>query len=157
MKIRINGKERTFPDAWRDEALLFVLREHFGLVGTKYGCGAGLCGACTVHVNGEPARSCQLPASALQDAEITTIEGLRRDDGSLHPLQQAWIDQRVPQCGYCQSGQLMSASALLAKNPNPSDQDIIDAMEGNLCRCGTYDRIRKAIRQVAQSNGTRHA
>ena len=150
LKLTINGEERSVPRMWRDETLLVVLREHFALTGAKYSCGTNLCGACTVHVNGKPMASCVMPVSAVAGARVTTIEGLRSGDGRLHPLQQAWIDQRVPQCGYCQSGQLMRAAALLERNPSPSDPEIIAAMDGNLCRCGTYDRIRNAIRRVAQ-------
>jgi len=127
--------------------LLWVLRDTLDKTGTKFGCGAGLCGACTVHINGEAARSCQTAISAVAGKKITTIEGLSAD-GS-HPVQLAWIAEDVPQCGYCQSGQIMSAVALLAKKPNPSDADIDDFMSGNICRCGTYQRIRKAIHRAA--------
>ena len=150
LKLNINGEDRSVPRKWGNETLLVVLREHFALTGTKYSCGTGLCGACTVHVNGEPVTSCVMPVSEAAGARVRTIEGLRSGDGGLHPLQQAWIDQRVPQCGYCQSGQLMRAAALLEQHPAPSDRDITAAMDGNLCRCGTYDRIKNAIRQVAQ-------
>lgn len=120
-----------------DTPLLWVVRDHFKLKGSKFGCGMGLCGACTMHMNGAAVRTCTLPVAAVQGASITTIEGLGTPD-KLHPLQQAWVEHSVPQCGYCQSGQLMSASALLATNPNPSDADIDTAMNGNICRCGTY-------------------
>lgn len=150
LKLNVNGEDRSVPRKWGDETLLVVLREHFALTGTKYSCGTGLCGACTVHVDGEPVTSCVTPVGAAAGARVRTIEGLRSSDGRLHPLQQAWIDQSVPQCGYCQSGQLMRAAALLERNPSPSGREIIAAMDGNLCRCGTYDRIRNAIRQVAQ-------
>jgi len=130
-----------------DMPLLWVLRDVLHLTGTKYGCGEGLCGACTVHINGEPVRSCLLSVSNASGREITTIEGLSSHHS--HPVQQAWISENVPQCGYCQAGQIMSAAALLARNPNPTDDDIDKAMSGNLCRCGTYLRIRKAIHLAA--------
>jgi isoquinoline 1-oxidoreductase alpha subunit len=129
--------------------LLWVLRDELGLVGTKYGCGIAQCGACTVHLNGAPVRSCQIPVGNLTNEAITTIEGLAGNDGSLTPLQEAWIEEDVPQCGYCQAGQLMSATALLKNNPNPSDADIDAAMSGNICRCATYTRIRRAIHVAA--------
>ena len=132
-----------------DTPLLWVLRDVLGITGTKFGCGMGLCGACTVHLDGEAVRSCSLPINAVANRRVTTIEGLAADGD--HPLQQAWIAENVPQCGYCQSGQIMSAAALLAGNPNPSDAEIDNAMSGNLCRCGTYGRIRKAIRRAAGS------
>ncbi len=130
-----------------DTPLLWVTRDEVGLTGTKFGCGAALCGACTVHLNGSPIRSCQTPVSAVAGKNVATVESLSADNS--HPLQKAWIKHQVPQCGYCQSGQLMSASALLAKNKNPSDADIDAAMSGNLCRCGTYNRIRAAIKDAA--------
>lgn len=129
--------------------LLWVLRDSLGLVGTKFGCGGGYCGACTVHVDGNPVRSCSFPAKSAVGKKITTIEGLAGSNENLHPLQTAWIDHDVPQCGYCQAGQIMSAAALLANNPSPNDAEIHAAMSGNLCRCGTYNRIRKAIRSAA--------
>ena len=131
--------------------LLWVLRDTLDLTGTKFGCGMALCGACTVHINGEAARSCITPVSSVQGKKVTTIEGLSAD-GS-HPVQKAWIAEDVPQCGYCQSGQIMSAAALLAKKQKPTDADIDDAMSGNICRCGTYQRIRKAIHRAAGSTG----
>jgi len=131
-----------------DTPLLWVIRDEVGLTGTKFGCGAALCGACTVHLNGSPIRSCQTPVSAVAGKRVATIESLSADNS--HPLQKAWVKHQVPQCGYCQSGQLMSATALLAKNKNPSDSDIDNAMSGNLCRCGTYNRIRAAIKDAAQ-------
>ncbi|GAB3893912.1 (2Fe-2S)-binding protein [Larkinella knui] len=131
--------------------LLWVLRDELGLTGTKYGCGKGLCGACTVHQNGQPIRSCLTPVSTVGKSKITTIEGLSAT--GTHPVQQAWIDIDVPQCGYCQSGQIMAAAGLLAKKKNPTDDDIDAAMAGNLCRCGTYVRIRKAIKLAAQKTG----
>lgn len=145
--LKINGQSMTV-DAAPDTPLLWVLRDHLNLVGTKYGCGMGLCGACTVHVNGEAMRSCQLPVSSLITKSITTIEGLAPEGTSA--VQEAWDDVDVPQCGYCQAGQIMSASALLAKNPQPSDEEIDGAMAGNLCRCGTYARIRKAVHRAAE-------
>ena len=130
-----------------DTPLLWVIRDEVGLTGTKFGCGAALCGACTVHLNGSPIRSCQTPVSAVAGKKVATVESLSADNS--HPLQKAWVKHQVPQCGYCQSGQLMSATALLAKNKNPSDSDIDAAMTGNLCRCGTYNRIRAAIKDAA--------
>jgi len=146
--LLVNGRRRMV-DAAADTPLLWVLRDNLDLTGTKFGCGAGLCGACTVHVDGTPARSCTLPVSAVATKKITTIEGLGGANGTLHAVQQAWIAEDVPQCGYCQSGQLMAAAALLAKNRHPSDADI-DAAMTNICRCGTYQRIRKAIHRAAQ-------
>lgn len=131
-----------------DMPLLWVLRDKLNLTGTKYGCGAGVCGACTVHLDGEAVRSCQTPVSSVGDRKITTIEGLSADNS--HPVQVAWIAEQVPQCGYCQCGQIMQASALLAKTPQPSDEQINDAMGGNLCRCGMYQRIRRAIHRAAR-------
>jgi len=144
--FEVNGQPTTV-DVPADTPLLWVLRDAIGLKGTKFGCGMAQCGACTVHVDGEATRSCALPAGSLEGARITTIEGLS-PDGS-HVLQRAWQELDVPQCGYCQAGQLMSAAALLARNPRPSDADIDRAMNGNICRCGTYLRIRKAIHQAA--------
>ena len=150
MRLNVNGKEHDVNDIDEATPLLWVLRDTLGLVGTKYGCGVAQCGACTVHLNGAPVRSCSVPVSSVGDQKITTIEGLAQD-GKLHALQQAWIDYDVPQCGYCQAGQLMSAAALLKNKPNPTDGDIDAAMNGNLCRCGTYIRIRKAIHAAAKS------
>ena len=130
-----------------DTPLLWVIRDEVGLTGTKFGCGAALCGACTVHLDGVAIRSCQTPVSSVSGKKVSTVESL--SDNNSHPLQKAWIKHQVPQCGYCQSGQLMSAAALLAKNKNPSDADIDNAMSGNLCRCGTYNRIRAAIKDAA--------
>ncbi len=129
--------------------LLWVLREQLQLTGTKFGCGMAQCGACTIHINGQPVRACVTPLASAQGQDVTTIEGLGSVANNPHPLQQAWIDEQVPQCGYCQSGQIMSAAALLAKNPEPTDADIDTAMAGNICRCGTYGRIRKAIKRAA--------
>ena len=144
--LRINGKERTVNVA-PETPLLWVLRDTLQLTGTKFGCGAGLCGACTVHLDGQAARSCATPVSQASGKNITTIEGLSAN--GLHPLQQAWIAEQVPQCGYCQAGQIMAAAALLERIPQPSDEQIIEAMNGNLCRCGTYERIRRAIHRAA--------
>lgn len=146
-KIKVNGESKTL-NVPSDMPLLWALRDELGLVGTKFGCGIGQCGACTVHLNGTPIRSCLIRASDADGQEITTIEGLATDE-NLHVLQQIWIDQDVAQCGYCQAGQIMSAAALLASNPNPSDNDIDTAMSGNYCRCGTYIRIRNAIHTAA--------
>lgn len=145
--LTVNGQQRTL-DIDPSTPLLWVLRDGLGLVGAKYGCGIGQCGACTVHVNGEPVRSCSMPVGTIGDQAITTIEGLAAG-GQLHPVQQAWIENDVAQCGYCQAGQIMTAVALLKRTPKPTDADINDAMTGNLCRCGTYVRIRKAIHAVA--------
>ena len=142
----VNGTAQSV-DVDANTPLLWVVREHLKLTGTKFGCGSGLCGACTVHIDGKAARSCVTPVSAAAGASITTIEGL--DAKGAHPLQTAWIELQVPQCGYCQSGQIMSATALLKQNPRPTDDDIDAAMTGNICRCGTYTRIRAAIKQVA--------
>lgn len=149
--LLINGQKHSVI-ASDDTPLLWILRDHLGMVGTKYGCGKGICGACTVHLNGVAIRSCQLPVSAATSGEITTVEGLAKN-GELTSLQKQWIKLDVPQCGYCQSGQLMSASALLARTPNPSDGEIDSAMSGNLCRCATYTRIRQAIHAAAEEGG----
>ena len=149
MRLTLNGSAQRVPDAWRDETLLSSLREYFGLVGVRPSCGMGLCGACKVLVDGVPLSSCTLRTADVEGRAVLTIEGLARPDGRLHPLQQAWIAERVPQCGYCQSGQIIQALALLSGNPHPSDEQIAAAMAGNLCRCGTYDRIKKAIRRAA--------
>ena len=146
-KLNINGNS-VEVDVDPSTPLLWVLRDSLGLTGTKFGCGMALCGACTVHLAGEPVRSCQVPVSAVGEKPVTTIEGLSKDRS--HPVQQAWIEHDVPQCGYCQSGQIMSASALLASKPRPTDADIDAAMAGNLCRCGTYQRIRAAIHRAAE-------
>ncbi len=145
--IKVNNENRQV-DVDPDTPLLWVLRDNIGLVGTKYGCGIGQCGACTVHVNGAAMRSCSLPVSAVGDKSIITIEGLSTD--ASHPLQEAWRTHDVPQCGYCQAGQIMNAASLLANNPDPSDKDIDQAMQGNLCRCATYTRIRAAIKTAAK-------
>jgi len=148
LRLQVNGAIEEV-DVDPATPLLWVLRDALGLVGTKFGCGIAQCGACTVHVDGKPVRSCSLPVSAVKNAAITTIEGLSGGDGRLHPLQATWMALDVPQCGYCQAGQLMSAAALLKRIPTPTDADIDAAMAGNLCRCGTYTRIRKAIHRAA--------
>jgi isoquinoline 1-oxidoreductase alpha subunit len=145
--LSINGQS-YFADTPPDTPLLWVLREDLRLTGTKFGCGMGLCGACTVHVNGNAVRSCLVKVGDVEGATITTIEGL--DPANAHPVQQAWIALQVPQCGYCQSGQIMQAAALLAAKPNPSDKEIVDAMNGNLCRCATYPRIVGAVKHAAE-------
>ena len=145
MTLNINGNDHTVQ-VNEDVPLLWVIREHLQFTGTKFGCGISQCGACTVHVDGQPMRSCRLRVSRMVGRKITTIEGIAED----HPVKQAWIDIQVPQCGYCQSGQIMSAVALVQKNSDPSEEEIIRAMEGNLCRCGTYTRIKAAIRQAAR-------
>lgn len=149
MRLTINGKEHVINDVDGSTPLLWVLRDHIGLVGAKYGCGIAQCGACTVHLDGAPVRSCSLPVSVAAGKQVTTIEGLASSNGELHALQKAWIEHDVAQCGYCQAGQIMSAAALLKSNPKPTDADIDNAMAGNLCRCGTYVRIRKAIHAAA--------
>lgn len=147
--LNINGKT-VKVDAESDTPLLWVLRDELEMTGTKYGCGKALCGACTVHLNGNAVRSCSIPVSVIGNKKVTTIEGLAKGN-ALHAVQKAWIEEDVPQCGYCQSGQIMSAAALLSKNSKPTDADIDAAMSGNICRCGTYVRIRKAIHRAAKS------
>jgi len=146
--LKINGKA-VQTDAEADTPLLWVLRDHFGLTGTKYGCGIGACGACTVHVDGAPVRSCSTPVETIAGRAVTTIEGLA-GGGELHPVQAAWIEHQVPQCGYCQSGMIMAVSALLEQNPRPTDEEL-DAAVTNICRCGTYQRIREAVHSLAQT------
>jgi aerobic-type carbon monoxide dehydrogenase small subunit (CoxS/CutS family) len=148
--LHVNGEEVTV-NVSPDTPLLWVLRDTLGLTGTKYGCGMGLCGSCTVHIDGEAVRSCSTPVAEVTGSEIVTIEGLSPE--GTHPVQQAWIELNVPQCGYCQPGQIMAAVALLSQNPAPSDEDINQAMSGNLCRCGTYQRIRRAIQRAAEMGG----
>ena len=149
MKLTINNQQHDL-DVDPNMPNLYVLRDLIGLTGTKFGCGAGQCGACTMHLDGTPIRSCIIPVSAAQDKQLTTLEGLA-DSAGLHPVQQAWIDHKVAQCGYCQGGQMMSAVALLKSNTDPSDKDIEQSMQGNICRCGTYPRIKAAIKQAAQT------
>jgi len=148
MRLRINDQVHAVPAEWQDESLLHVLREPLGLVGTKFGCGVGLCGACTVLIDGQAQRSCVLPAAAVGDRTVTTVEGLAAGT-QLHPVQQAWLAESVPQCGYCQAGQIMGAVALLCAVPRPSDAQIDEAMSAHLCRCGTQQRIRRAVRRAA--------
>lgn len=148
--LEVNGRAHTV-DVDEDTPLLWVLRDEIGLKGTKFGCGAGLCGACTVHLNGAPARSCSLPVAAVGNAAVTTIEGIGGTPAGAR-LQKAWLDVDVVQCGYCQAGQIMSAAALLARTPAPSDDDIISAMNGNICRCGTYLRIHDAVKRAAKTD-----
>ena len=151
ISFTLNGK-RVTSSAEEDTPLLWVIRDELGLKGTKYGCGIGMCGACTVHLDGKPIRSCTTPLSAIADTVVTTIEGLH--PSAQHPLQEAWIMEQAPQCGYCQSGQIMQAAGLLQRNPEPSDAEIISYMTGNLCRCMTYPRIVKAIRSAARAMRT---
>jgi isoquinoline 1-oxidoreductase alpha subunit len=148
IKLSVNGKIHDV-EVDLSTPLLWVIREKIGLTGTKFGCGISQCGACTVHLNGAPIRSCVTPVQLAVDQLITTIEGVKSVENELHPVQQAWIDEQVPQCGYCQSGQIMSAIALLDANPSPTDVDIDNAMSGNICRCGTYPRIRRGIKRAA--------
>jgi aerobic-type carbon monoxide dehydrogenase small subunit (CoxS/CutS family) len=146
-KLRVNGQTKTV-DLDPATPVLWVLRDHLDLQGTKYGCGVAACGACTIHLNGNAVRACQLPVSAVANGEITTIEGLSKNGD--HPVQKAWLEHDVAQCGYCQTGQIMSAAALLKKSPNPTDEQIEQAMNGNICRCGTYTRIKTAIKTAAK-------
>ncbi len=148
VQLKINGKP-TQLDVDPNTPLLWAVREQTGLTGTKFGCGIAMCGACTMHVDGEPVRSCSTFIGDVEGSEVTTIEGIAQPDGTLHAVQEAWIKHQVPQCGYCQSGQIMSAVALLRDTPNPTDDDIDAAMSGNVCRCGMYDRIRAAIKTAA--------
>src|SRR6201988_4463861 len=150
--LNVNGQDRAV-DVTGDTPLLWVIRESLGLTGTKFGCGMALCGACTVHLDGKAIRSCVAPLSRAEGKHVTTIEGLSSDLS--HPLQRAWIEVDVPQCGYCQSGQIMSAAVLLRENPKPTDKDIDEAMSGNICRCGTYQRIRQAIHRAAEMGAER--
>lgn len=146
--LKINGEERSV-DVDPQTPILWVLRDHLNMVGTKYGCGIAQCGACTIHINGMATRSCQVTVATIGNNEITTIEGLSETGD--HPVQKAWLEEDVPQCGYCQSGQIMSAASLLNSNPNPTDEVIESAMSGNICRCGTYTRIKKAIKKAAET------
>ncbi len=147
LTLNVNGRDHTI-EAPPDMPLLWAIRDLIGLTGTKYGCGMALCGACKIHIDGTPTYSCQTPVSSVGDRKVTTIEGLSSDE--LHPVQQAWVAEDVPQCGYCQSGQIMTAVALLDEHPDPTDEQIDAAMAGNICRCGTYDRIRRAIHRAAR-------
>ena len=150
LRLHVNGKDLKLDGVAEDTPLLWVLRDELNLVGTKFGCGIAQCGACTVHLDGQPVRACQIPLSAVSGLKITTVEGLAQGE-QLSTLQQAWIDHDVAQCGYCQAGQLMSATALLAATPEPTDAQIDSAMAGNICRCGTYGRIKKAIKAAARA------
>ncbi|AWZ21461.1 aldehyde dehydrogenase subunit III [Roseovarius sp. TM1035] len=149
MRFTLNGLGQDIPADWADEPLLVLLREHIGLTGAKFGCGVGICGACTIIVEGAATRACMIRSGDIEGLNVRTIEGLA-DADSLHPVQQAWLDLGVPQCGYCQAGQIMAAVALLEETPDPSEDDIDAAMDGNLCRCGTYPRIRAAIARAAE-------
>jgi isoquinoline 1-oxidoreductase subunit alpha len=149
-QLIVNGENREV-EAVPNTPLLWVLRDNLSLTGTKYGCGMAQCGACTVHLDGTAVRSCSTPVSTIGNKKVTTIEGIS-SDSEVHPVQQAWMDENVPQCGYCQTGQIMSAVALLKKNPTPNDRDIETAMSGNICRCGTYERIRKAIKRASNTS-----
>lgn len=149
MKLTINNQQYDL-EVDPNMPILYVLRDLVGLTGTKFGCGVGQCGACTMHLDGSPIRSCLTPVSVAKDKNLTTLEGLA-DGGELHPIQQAWLDHKVAQCGYCQGGQMMSAVALLKRNDNPSEEEIEQSMQGNICRCGTYPRIKAAIKQAAQT------
>ena len=149
-QLTVNGENREV-EAVPNTPLLWVLRDNLSLTGTKFGCGMAQCGACTVHLDGAPVRSCSTPVSTVGNKKVTTIEGIASGE-EVHPVQQAWMDENVPQCGYCQAGQIMSAVALLKKNPTPSDMDIETAMSGNICRCGTYERIRKAIKRASNTS-----
>lgn len=150
MNLSVNGRLQPVPAEWQDETLLAVLREPLGLVGAKYGCGAGLCGACTVLVDGEPARSCLLPVREVGARAVLTVEGLAEGE-RLHPVQAAWLEERVPQCGYCQAGHIMSAVALLRRVPRPTEAQVDEALAGHLCRCGTQQRIRRAVQRAAEA------
>jgi isoquinoline 1-oxidoreductase alpha subunit len=147
MRLHVNGGWHEIGAAWHDESLLWVLREALGLVGCKYGCGQGQCGACTVLLDGEPQRACLVPVRAVASRRVTTVEGLA--DGALHPVQQAWVDEAVPQCGYCQAGQIIATVALLRRQPKPGKAEIDEALAGHLCRCGTQQRVRRAIERAA--------
>ena len=149
ISLKINGKLHQF-DVDPSTPLLWVIRENAELTGSKFGCGMGLCGACTVHIDGKPMRSCVTPATYAEEKEITTIEGIGNPSTGLHYIQKAWIEEQVPQCGYCQSGQIMSAVALIDNNPDPTDEDIENAMDGNICRCGMYNRIRRGIKKAVE-------
>lgn len=149
MELKINGETRQIDDAYADGVLLWAIRDGLGMVGTRYGCGAGICGSCTVHVDGVATRSCITPIESVAGAEIRTLEGLQSAEGELHPVQQAFIDKQVPQCAWCMSGQMMTAAAFLERNPAPNDEEIVDAMRNNYCRCGCYVRIKDAVSHAA--------
>ncbi len=150
VKLKINARQVELSDDYEDGNLLWALRDGAGLSGTKYGCGIGICGSCTVHIDGQPARSCMTPVAEVTASEITTIEGMLSDNAELHPVQQAFIDEQAPQCAWCMNGQIMTASAFLRDNPAPSSEEIINAMSGNYCRCGCYVRIRAAVGKAAE-------
>ncbi len=149
MELNINGEVRQLDEAYGDGVLLWAIRDGLGMIGTRYGCGAGICGSCTVHVDGVATRSCVTPVEAVVGKEIRTLEGLQAADGTLHPVQQAFIDKQVPQCAWCMSGQVMQAVAFLEENSAPSDEEIVDAMKNNYCRCGCYVRIKEAVAHAA--------
>lgn len=154
MKLNINGEVKEVDDAYADGVLVWAIRDGLGMMGTRYGCGAGICGSCTVHVDGVATRSCVTPVAAVVDTEITTLEGLVAEDGSLHPVQQAFLDEQVPQCAWCMSGQMMTAAAFLEQNNTPTPDEIIDAMKNNYCRCGCYHRIKSAVAVAADTMAT---
>ena len=149
MQFTVNGRATALAPEWQHETLLSALREGLGLVGAKFGCGAGLCGACTVRLDGEPVRACQLRAGDAAGRRVDTVEGLARPDGTLHPVQQAWLDEAVPQCGYCQAGQIVACVALLEREPRPTRAAVDAALAGHLCRCGTHERVRRAVARAA--------
>jgi isoquinoline 1-oxidoreductase alpha subunit len=150
MRLNVNGQDRELDDDYADGTLLWALRDGLGLSGTKYGCGIGICGSCAVDVDGEVARSCVVKVAAVAGKRVQTVEGLLRADGSLHPVQQAFVEQQVPQCGWCMNGQIMTAKLFLEQNPSPGEQQIVDAMNDNYCRCGAYGRIRAAVAHAAR-------
>ena len=149
MKLNVNGKEMELNDAYADGLLVWAIRDGLGMTGTRFGCGAGICGSCTVHVDGVATRSCVTPVAAVANSEITTLEGLASDDGKLHPVQQAFLDEQVPQCGWCMSGQMMQAASFLEDNRTPTSDEINEAMKNNYCRCGCYHRIKSAVATAA--------
>ncbi len=151
MKLTVNGTEMELDDAYEDGLLVWAIRDGLGMTGTRFGCGAGICGSCTVHVDGVATRSCVTPVAAVADAEITTLEGLSAEDGTLHPVQQAFLDGQVPQCAWCMSGQMMQAAAFLEQNNTPTQDEIVDAMKNNYCRCGCYHRIKSAVAVAAET------
>lgn len=151
MKLTVNGTEMELDEAYEDGLLVWAIRDGLGMTGTRFGCGAGICGSCTVHVDGVATRSCVTPVAAVADAEITTLEGLIAEDGTLHPVQQAFLDEQVPQCAWCMSGQMMQAAAFLEQNNTPTQDEIVDAMKNNYCRCGCYHRIKSAVAVAAET------